>query len=40
MGTLVDRRYWISSENIGFTTFDPINKYELGVEIREGHSDE
>jgi len=39
-GTLVDSKYWLISENIRFTTLDPINKYELGVEIGEGHSDE
>ncbi len=39
-GTLVDSKYWASSENICFTTFDPINKDELRAEIGEGHSDE
>jgi len=34
---LVDRRYWISSESFGFTTFDPINMVELRAEISEGH---
>jgi len=39
-GTLVDSKYWLISENIRFTTLDPINKYELGAEIGEGHLDE
>jgi len=39
-GTLVDRKYWLISENIRFTTLDPINMDELEAEICEGHSDE
>lgn len=39
-GTLVDSKYCASSENIRFTTLDPINKYDLEAEIGEGHSDE
>ena len=38
-GTLVDSKYWASSENIRFTTLDPINMYELEIEIGEGHLD-